>query len=207
MTAARFSEHWRTSHGDVAGRIPNLRRYVQNHAVFVDGQPVFPYPGFDACSELEFDDIESMDAGFASEHYQQAVRADEDAFVDKSRFCLVLADVRELTDVPAGDGQLKLLTLFRAHPAVQRPELVAVLEGAYAEAAATGRRHELLVALDEPRSGREAAACDALSIMWFADADEARARLYSDAGQAAALTLGGLAFGTERLLARPVTVV
>src|SRR6185436_17743997 len=79
-----FAAHWSGQHGDLAREIPGLRSYVQNHALLRDGEPLLPYPGFDACSELEFDSIEAMDAGFASEHYRQAVVADEHSLIDKA---------------------------------------------------------------------------------------------------------------------------
>ncbi|MGH2882625.1 MAG: EthD domain-containing protein, partial [Solirubrobacteraceae bacterium] len=60
LTFEAAQEHWRTAHGDVASGIPGLRGYVQNHAVLRDGLPLLPYPGFDACSELEFADFDAM---------------------------------------------------------------------------------------------------------------------------------------------------
>ena len=69
--------HWRSEHADLASQLEGLRSYVQNHAVLEHGRPLFPYVGFDACSELEWDSLEAMDAAFASEHYQQAVVTDE----------------------------------------------------------------------------------------------------------------------------------
>ena len=65
------------------------------------GRPLFPYVGFDACSELEWDSLEAMDA-FASEHYQRAVVADEHSLIDKSRFLLLLSERRVLQDGEPG---------------------------------------------------------------------------------------------------------
>src|SRR5579884_1157512 len=90
LTVEAAQEHWRTAHGDVASGIPGLRSYVQNHAILRDGLPLLPYPGFDACSELQFDSFDAMRAGFASKHYQSAVRADESNLIDKTRFMMAL---------------------------------------------------------------------------------------------------------------------
>ena len=81
-----FQQHWRTSHADVVSRMPGLRRYQQFHAVLEGGEPVLPYPGFDACSALQFDTVEAMDAAFASAAFLESVQADEKEFVDKTRF-------------------------------------------------------------------------------------------------------------------------
>ena len=77
LTFEAAQEHWRTEHGDVASGMPGVtelrpepRRFLRN------GAPLLAYAGFDACSELEFADFDAMRAGFASEHYQTAVRAD-----------------------------------------------------------------------------------------------------------------------------------
>ena len=61
-----FQRHWMTSHADAAGAIPGLMAYTQNHSILVEGRPILPYPGFDACSELAFETVESMNDGFSS---------------------------------------------------------------------------------------------------------------------------------------------
>ncbi|HEY8339521.1 MAG TPA: EthD domain-containing protein [Egibacteraceae bacterium] len=205
LTLEEFQRHWRGPHGDVASRIPGVRSYVQNHAVLVDGRPVLPHPGFDACAQLTFDDLDAMDAAFASEHYQGAVRADERGFVDKTRFSLFLGHAEVLHDGRPGDEAVKLMTFLRAHPAVPRAELLAALRGPAAEAALAdgAQRLELLTALDHGRTGREAQACDAVAIAWFADVDRALAHVRGPADDG----LGGLVFGRERLLARPVRIL
>ena len=110
LTPAECQTHWRTAHADAARSLPGLRGYVQNHAVLRDGEPLLPYPGFDVCAETEFDDLEAMDAAFASEQYQGAIVADELKLIDKARFTHALCERRvqrearrpgEADDVPA----------------------------------------------------------------------------------------------------------
>lgn len=70
LTPEQFSAHWSGPHGQFATRIPNLRRYHQNHAV--RALPLSPLPdrwGLDGLSELWFDDIASMLAGIRSPDY------------------------------------------------------------------------------------------------------------------------------------------
>jgi uncharacterized protein (TIGR02118 family) len=208
---AQFQHHWRTSHADAVARMPNLRRYVQNHAVLRDGRLTLPYPGFDACSELEFDDLEAMDAGFSSEHYLSAVRADEDAFVDKTRFSMVLGNRVVVRDGEvAGDDPVKLITLSRAHPVAGPAALVEAVLGGFAERcdeAGGVLRHEVIVTAPEAHQGRVPAVADVVSIQWFADVAAAEAHLASPARSSAELELAGRAFGRADLLARQITVV
>ena len=123
-----FQDHWRSQHAGLALRIPGLLAYVQNHAVLVDGRPMLPWPGFDACAETSFDSLDAMDAGFASKEYQDDVRVDEDVLIDKAAFVFALCELHELAPapqgarrggegpVPADTSPAKLLTMFRAHP-------------------------------------------------------------------------------------------
>jgi uncharacterized protein (TIGR02118 family) len=205
-TVEEFQEHWRTSHADAAGRIPGVRRYVQNHALTTArGRLVFPYPGFDACSELDFDSVEAMDAGFASETFQRDVQADERAFVDKTRFSLLVCNRSVLLEGPEDSG-VKLITFYRAHPAAGAGELPEALRGPHAAAVRAGRavRHELhLPRADAHAPGRLPAAADAADMIWF----ESLVGLMEFVDGSASLHLAGKAFGTARVAARPVEVV
>lgn len=209
MTTADFLDHWRTSHADAAGQIPNLQRYVQLHPVLVDGVHAFGYPGFDACSELEFASIEAMDDGFASETYQQAVRADEEAFIDKSRFSMVLGE-RERLSGDRPDGGVRLFSFLRRHPAASADELEAALRGPYAtviEADEAVAGHESLRPLGLQRPGRERDACDLVDILEFPDATTALAWASSEAAVTASLALAGQVFGVTRLAVEDFGVV
>jgi hypothetical protein len=67
-------------------------------------------------------------------------------------------------------------------------------------------RHEVLVTLPD-REGRPAFAIQAVDILWFARPEDAVRWIGSDAANAAAWHLAGVALGTERLIARPHKVV
>ena len=120
--------HWRSEHADLASQLDGLRSYVQNHAVLEHGRPLFPYVGFDACSELEWDSLEAMDAAFASEHYQRAVVADEHSLIDKSRFLLLLSERRVLQNGEPGTDAVTLLTYLPRDARSTTEELFAALE-------------------------------------------------------------------------------
>lgn len=206
LTFEGAQEHWRTEHRDVALGIPGLTGYVQNHAVLRDGVPLLPYAGFDVCAETEFADFDTMRSGFASEHYQQTVRGDETNLIDGSRFMLALTRRQVVADgQPAADA-VKLITLMRAHPASNPERLVDTLLGPYAEAAAEARpqRHEVLVTQPEEHEPGLPPCCDAIDLLWFASPVDALEALRTVLSQRAGWLLAGVAFGAERLVARPI---
>jgi uncharacterized protein (TIGR02118 family) len=200
-----FQHHWASEHGALAGSIPGLRSYVQNHAVLSDGRPLLPYVGFDACSELAFDSLEAMDDGFGSQHYRENVTADEHVLIDKSRFGMLLTKRRVLEDAPPGEA--KLLTFLRADPNAGAESLAEALAGPYRAAVRGAARHEQLIVIPGAHAGRIQPFADAVDILWFGSADEALGFLSGDAGFAAGYALSGLAAGAQRLLAREVRVV
>lgn len=70
LTPAEFSAHWSGPHGVFATRIPNLRRYHQNHAAAQLTLGALPDRwALDGLSQLWFDDIDSMLAGIRSPDY------------------------------------------------------------------------------------------------------------------------------------------
>jgi uncharacterized protein (TIGR02118 family) len=212
-TVVQFQRHWRDEHGDLALHIPNLRGYWQNHAVLDErARPLLPYPGFDACSEIAFDDVASMDAGFASPHYQRLVRADEDLLIDKSRFWFLLCERAVLTSAPAGlvtsaaagPEPVRLLTFVRAHPLVSPEQLLEIARGPYAAlvAEAGALRHEQLVPLRAAHEGRTSPHCELVDAVTFATIGQALDFVNGTVGERADTLLAGAVFGRERLLAR-----
>jgi len=203
-TLAEFQRHWRDEHAETALLIPTLRAYVQNHAI-LDGndRPLLPYPGFDACAETDFDNLATMDAGFASPQYQRDVQADEATLIEKSNFWLLLCERVVFTSgIPATES-VKLLTFMRAHPLAAREELLDVAGGPYADLvrAAGALRHEQLIPLPEAHQGRQAANCELVDSVTFANVEQAFDFVNGAAGNEADALLTGKVFGRERLLA------
>jgi len=204
-----FQEHWRSEHAGLAGQLPGLRGYVQNHSVLRDGRPLLPYPGFDACSELQFDSLATMDGAFASEHYLESVTADEHALIDKARFALILTERHVLLEGEVGADSVKLLTFLPIDPRSTREALADVLTGSYSEivAEAGPLRHELSLELPGAHEGRLPALCAAVDILWFPGVEEALGFVRGAVGHRAGYALAGTAFGLERVLARTIRVV
>ena len=63
LTPERFHEILRNEHGQMAERLPGLRRYIQNHVV---PDPNRRHPRWDAVVELFWDDWPAMEAAWKS---------------------------------------------------------------------------------------------------------------------------------------------
>jgi len=81
MPQAEFHRFLREVHGQLALKIPGLRRYMQNH---VTADPTRKHPGWDAIVELYFDDWASMEAAWATAE-GKAATADLPEFADLDR--------------------------------------------------------------------------------------------------------------------------
>jgi uncharacterized protein (TIGR02118 family) len=207
MTIQAFQDHWKNAHGPTAGAIPNLTRYVQHHAVIIEGRTVLPYPGFDACSELDFASLEHMDDGFAQAAAMGELKADEDRFVDKTRYTWLLGEVDVRTPRRSVVDPVTLVTWWRAHPASTPERLVATLIDEWEDGIddmVVGRR--LVVARPDWHAGREAQSADVVEVIAFEGVDRAQEFLGGHA-QTQGPVLAGIAFGAERHLSRPVVVV
>ena len=205
FTTEQFVEHWRTAHAEAAARIPGVRRYVQLHPVLVAEHMPLPYPLFDACSMLDFEDLEAMDDGFASATYTEAVRADEDRFIDKARFSVVVTEYEELDPLP--ENGVVLVTFLRRHPAASEEAFRAAVTGPWRETTG-GRGRAQALALPTGRGGRQGNAADAVDLRGFATGEAAVDWLLGeDAGVTASLALAGHCYGAAHLVARRHRVV
>lgn len=209
LAHAAFQEHWRGQHAGVAAGLPGLRRYVQNHALLEHGRPLLPYAGFDACSEIEFDSIEAMDAAFDSDFYRSDVTSDEHALIDRSRFMLALMERRVLIDADLPAPSVKLLSFWRTTARATDAELHAALAGDWAAAIAGSGlvRHEQLLAIPGAHEGRPGPVCDAVDVLTFEHAAAALEFLTGPAAQDGHRRLAGIGACVGRLIASEVVVV
>lgn len=199
-----FQSHWGGRHGDLAGALAGLRRYWQNHAVLARGESLLPWPGFDACSDLDFPSVREMNAAFAAEHYQIAVRADEAILVDKPNGGMVVARrVGEPWKSP-GAG-VRLLTFLRLAPGRPKTELGTALMAMQPASSALGR--ELFLALDPDEAENFTSQYDAIDIQWFATARAAGAFAVSEEARLRRVQLGALVRGTDQMIARVRVIV
>ncbi len=185
LSYEQFSSHWRTEHAVVAGALPGVRSYVQNHPILAGGRPLLPYPGFDACSQLVFDDEAAMQASLATRTPDSALRQDELRMIEPARLMSVLVTPRTVLEGSTlPDSAVKLMTFVRVAPAANADALesrldeIAQATGAGAGAGAILRR-ERLTAIPGATAEGIPAWCDAIDVIWFASAEGALAYLAS----------------------------
>ncbi len=79
MQVEAFQRHWRETHGPLGAAIPQVDRYVQNHARLSSYQGGRE-PQIDGLALTWFDDVDAMRASAKTPEYDHT-RADEDNFV------------------------------------------------------------------------------------------------------------------------------
>jgi len=199
MTTDAFQAHWLGPHADAVGPLPGLVRYWQSHAIIDGGEPLLPWPGFDACSELDFADGATMEAAFAGPAYFDRVKPDEDRFVDKTAGGMMLTRREVVQGAPAPDAGLRLWRFMRAAPGRPAGALGSALAAAPIPNGSFA--HERFIALPEAETGRTP-IFEAAEAFWFADAAAALAALRSPAMRERLAALALEVRGTEHLLAR-----
>jgi uncharacterized protein (TIGR02118 family) len=208
LTTEACLEHWRGRHSAIGARLPGVRAYVQNHGVLGGGRFLLPYPGFDIMPELDWDDLAAMDAAIDSPVHEQDSLDDEANFIDVLRTGLAVTNRHVFTDATLPRDAVKLITMLRRAPNAPEAALPVTLSGTYARAVLGSGpiRHEALISIPD-RPGRPPFSVEAIDILWFATPEDAIAWTVSDAAYQAAWQLAGIAFGAERLIARPFRVV
>jgi hypothetical protein len=202
LTTAQFVQLW-ADHGARSRRSgrPGRLAYVQNFPVLEGGRHLLPYPGFDVCAEATYESMAAVEAAFAP-GAPVGLHADRATLMDESGFAAVTAERHVLRAGAVPDTAVKLMFFYRAHPLHGADALFARLGSEHARIAGRGPllQYELLLANSpEPRP------CDAVEILWFPSAVDALAYARSELAYAAGIALGGRCFGTERLIARPVS--
>lgn len=73
ITRQAFSDYWLNVHGPLVRRLPNVIRYVQNHIVDDAHRHDLPSGGqaVDGFVEFWFEDVETMDATFATQEAKE----------------------------------------------------------------------------------------------------------------------------------------
>lgn len=87
MDRAGALRYWRDTHGPIVGKVPGVRRYVQQHAV---GAPE-GHPPFLGVASLYFDDQEAFGAAAGSPEFGAAL-ADVGNFADPDRLPTAFVD-------------------------------------------------------------------------------------------------------------------
>jgi EthD domain len=208
MSTEACLAHWRGTHAEIGARLPGVRAYVQNHGVLANGRFLLPYPGFDIMPELDWEDLASMDNAIDSPLHEHDSIDDEANFLDVERTGYAVTTRHVLSGRQPPTTAVKLITLLRRAVNVSSRAFSDALLGPYARAVAHADvvRHETLITYPD-REGRPGFAVQAADMLWFADPRDALSWIDSDAAADASWNLAGIAFGSERLIARPQKIV
>ena len=96
ISLEEFSRYWEQEHAPlIAKLIPNLKKYVQNHAIRLPGGGE---PPIDGIAELWFDDFESWreSADWILNQSGKEVHESEEKFTDKSQFKAFICVEKEI---------------------------------------------------------------------------------------------------------------
>lgn len=199
-----FQAHWHDVHAPLVTRLVGLRRYWQNHALLRDGEPLLPWPGFDACTEMQFDDTDAMKAAFAGEHYQRGIKDDTAYLIDKSRMAVVLTERIHLAGrIEMND--LRLMTFMRRAPGRTDAEFRDALRTL--PAASTARAHELFLPREAQAANQPENGFDAVDVQWFGTSGDAERYIVSTEAREHRHEVAPLVRGVERLIARVRVIV
>jgi len=191
LDEARFRQHWIGVHGPLAARLPGLGTYRQNHILerlYEAGDS--PVQAIDGISQLSFDSVAAMERSDASPEYA-ACKEDIPKFQGGITILVIEADelMPHAGGRPAPAKVIWVSTRRSGQPADGlRQRWLDAYDGAAAQVPGarrfvqnfvTDRGHP--VAAGVP-SG-DASGAEAVSELWFDDAESARAAVASAAGR------------------------
>ena len=113
MTVEDFQSYWRGDHAEVVKRLPNLRRYIQSHALpggYRKGELVY-----DGIAEIWVDEVDVL-RGMAGSDAYAAVQADEEVFIDRPSMALILTNEHVIKDGPIPEGGVKNVEFVHRKP-------------------------------------------------------------------------------------------
>jgi uncharacterized protein (TIGR02118 family) len=198
LTSAEFQRHWHEVHGPLVRKFEGLRRNWQNHAVLRDGEPLLPWPGFDACSEMDFSDVAAMQLAFSAERYPPDLRADSDYLIDKSKAAPMVVRRIHLSGTSHPQA-VRLMTFMRAAPDCSE-RIDAALRTL--PAASTAMARELYLSLGSAAGVAGLCGFDAVDVQWFDRPDSAQRYLASAEAREHRHALAHVVHGVERLIAQ-----
>jgi uncharacterized protein (TIGR02118 family) len=179
---AAFHRYWRETHGPIAGRIKQLRMYVQSHRVPVSSTNS-PYDGE---AEVMLESLDTLAELRKSTEYLDGALADERNFIDLKRVEWMAAGDHVIVDGPIGPPMVKGVWQLKRMPGMALDEFRKYwieVHGALGKALPGVRRYVQSHLIDdaylyaEPRH-------DGVAQLWFDSPDAMRAAFDSPAGKA-----------------------
>jgi uncharacterized protein (TIGR02118 family) len=186
-----FRKHWREPHGKLAAKLPDVRRYHQNHVVDREQRGITYARGdkdFDGFSELWFDDLAAMSAAFASEPVRDLAE-DERRFIGDLK--LITAIQHVVVSKPPNVPLIKRMSTLKRRPDISSEKFAAEwfdvhsflvkrlpeVKG-YTQNLIFDRSH----GRGKPATYQEL-PIDGIVELWFSDVDSLNAGFASDAGK------------------------
>jgi hypothetical protein len=205
MTTEVFQEHWRTGHAELALELmPDMDRYWQNHRVLeCPAAAQLPWPGFDACSEIDSANVTTHLAMRTSAAFFARAAEEDPKILDESKAGAVWAR-RVSSEGEVGHG-VRLMSFLRRAPMHDQLAMAEVLIDAPRAELSIGR--ELFLSLTGPDAQQVCSVYDAVEGLWFPDVAAAATYLGSDAAEDAMRRIARVIRGREQVLARVEVMV
>jgi uncharacterized protein (TIGR02118 family) len=190
---ARFRQHWREHHAQLARQLPGLRHYQQNHVVDSAQRGIQYARGpeqLDGISQLAFDDDEAMRAAFATDVGPKLV-ADENHFIGRLRIVTVTQHV--VVEPPMPGTALKRMSLLRRREDVSPEQFAHEWQAVHGPLVkrlpgVLGYRQNLITQRQSPKGtvvGHDGLPVDGIVELWFASTDSLDAAFASPVGREA----------------------
>lgn len=113
MSLAAFREYWLTDHAVLVVKVPGLVKYVQSHT----NDPGYRKhePIYDGIAELWYENLDDM-RKTANTPISNETLADDEKFLDMSKFAFILTKERVQKENPVEKGAPKLVAFLKKRP-------------------------------------------------------------------------------------------
>lgn len=187
LTNADFHNYWRDTHGPIAARIPQIRRYVQSHRIQAPGVVGADSP-YDGEAEVLLDSAESFAELRKSKEYLDGALADERNFIDLRRVEWMTTTDHLIIDGPSGAQLVKGVWQLKRMPGMSLDEFRKYwieVHGAMGHDLPGVRRYVQSHLIDDAYL-YATPAYDGVAQLWFDNPAAMRAAFDSPAGKAMA---------------------
>ncbi|MGH7917299.1 MAG: EthD family reductase [Candidatus Binataceae bacterium] len=178
---AAFHRYWRETHGPIAGRIPQVHRYVQSHRIPFEGTNS-PYDGE---AEVLIDSLDALAQLRQSPEYVDGALADERNFIDLTRVEWMATRDHVIVDGATGGTLVKGVWQLKRKPGMPLDafrQYWIETHGALGSKLPGLRRYVQSHLIDEAYLYAEP-RYDGVAQLWFDSADAMRAAFSSTAGK------------------------
>jgi uncharacterized protein (TIGR02118 family) len=115
LTNTEFHRYWRETHGPIATRVKQLRRYVQSHRIAAPGAVGSASP-YDGVAEAMIDSLDAIAELRKSHEYLDGALADERNFIDLTRVEWMVTRDHIIIDGPTGPNLIKGIWQLKRMP-------------------------------------------------------------------------------------------